>query len=317
MDDAVEPYRDVIGRSMYPLLDEIMKTLGFPPGLRTPEATGWLARLMAWNTVASYWSEHPLRGKYLPRIATRGLPWDLLPDEIHVLDLPPEQSRRALRESRFLQDLSQLTSHPPEDRDGTPTLSISDELVSAAIHEIRFGRAEAFFNPLVVVVTYELLKTAHYSPRLEERRQAVGRLVAVFGAFAPDLSQHISRREDQLVPRLEAYETLSAALDPLLRDLRAQGPTTALVDQFRACVDPRVTPSQLKRWSKTSASTLAMAVVAGRCRLSPKTLADQLTLARTARRIQNAWGNYQATIPPTAASAYDPSSPPSPPGGPV
>jgi len=194
---------------------------------------------------------------------------------------------------------------------------MSDELVSAAIHEIRFGRAEAFFNPLVVVVTYELLKTAHYSPRLEERRLALDRLVAVFGAFEPDLSQHISRRADQLVPRLEAYETLYAALDALLRDLRGQGPTTALVDQFRDRVDPRVTRSDLKRWRRTSASTLALALVARRFRLRPKTLADQLTLARKAREIQTAWGEYQASIPPTAASSHNPSSPPSPPGGPV
>ena len=311
MDDAVEPYRDVIGRFLYPMLDESLKTLGFPPGPHTPEVTGWLARLLAWNAVARFCWDHPLRGKYLPGIATRGTPWDLLPDEIHVLDLPPDLSARALRESRFLKDLSALATPDAGAGDPAPPVSISDQLVHAAIHEIHFGRAEAFFNPLVVFVTYELLKTAHYSANLHERRHALDRVVEVFVAFEPDLSQHLVRRAEQLVPRLQAYEALQAALDPLLGDLRRQGPTRALLAQFRLRVHPRVTQSDLKRWQQaSSASTIALALVARQSRLSPKTLADQLTLARKARDIEQAWGKYQAAFPPPAAGLQQPPSPP-------
>ncbi len=313
VEDAVEPYRDVIGRSLYPMLDESFRTLGFPPGPHTPEVTGGLARHMAWTTVARFWWEHPLRGKYLPGIATRGTPWDLLPDEIHVLDLPTDLSRRALRESRLLKDLAALASLGAGAGDPAPQVSISDQLVRAAIHEIHVGRAEAFFNPLVVFVTYELLKTAHYSANLDERRHALDRVVEVFVAFEPDLSQHLSRRGDQLVPRLQAYETLRAALDPLLDDLRRHGPTRALLAQFRLRVHPRVTQTDLKRWQHGSASTIALALVARQSRLSPKTLADQLTLARKARDIEQAWGTYQAAFPPPAAVPQQPPSPPRPP----
>jgi hypothetical protein len=310
VEDTVEPYRDVIGRFLYPMLDESLKTLGFPPGPHTPEVTGWLARLLGWNAVARFWWDHPLRGKYLPGIATRGTPWDLLPDEIHVLDLPPEQSARALRESRFLKDLSTLASLDAGAGDPAPQVSISDQLVLAAIHEIHVGRAEAFFNPLVVFVTYELLKTAHYSANLHERRHALDRVGEVFAAFEPDLSQHLSRRADQLVPRLQAYEALQAAVGPLLTDLRRQGPTRALLAQFLR-VHPRVTQSDLKRWQQASSvSTIALALVARQSRLSPKTLADQLTLARKARDIEQAWGNYQAAFPSPAAVLQQPPSPP-------
>ena len=313
VEDAVEPYCDVIARSLYPMLDESFRTLGFPPGPHTPEVTGWLARLLGWNAVARFCWDHPLRGKYLPGIATRGTPWDLLPDEIHVLDLPPEVSGRALRESRFLKDLSALATPDAGVGDPAPQVSISDQLVRAAIHEIHVGRAEAFFNPLVVFVTYELLKTAHYSANLLERRHALDRVVEVFAAFEPDLSQHLSRRAEQLVPRLQAYEALQAALDPLLGDFRRHGPTRALLAQFRLRVHPRVTQTDLKRWQHGSASTIALALVARQARLSPKTLADQLTLARKARDIEQAWGKYQAAFPPPAAVPQQPPSPPPPP----
>ncbi len=313
VDEAVEPYRDVIGRVLYPMLDESLKTLGFPPGPHTPEITGWLARLMGWNVVARFWGDQPLRGKYLPWIATRGTPANVLPDEIHVLDLPPELTRRALRESGLLADLSALASSEAGAGGPAPQLSLSDALVKAAIHEIEFGRAEAFFNPLVVFVTYELLKTAHYSATLDERRHALDRLVAVFAAFEPDLSQHLSRRADQLLPRLEAYETRLAALDPLLRDLRRHGPTRALLAEFRRRVHPRVTRSDLKRWQHSQASTIALALVAGQARLNPKTLADQLTLARKAREIEQAWGKYHAAFPPLVAVPPQPPSPSPPP----
>jgi hypothetical protein len=310
VEDAVEPYRDVIGRFLYPMLDESLKTLGFPPGPHTPEITGWLARLLGWNAVARFWWDHPLRGKYLPGIATRGTPWDLLPDEIHVLDLPPDLTARALRETRFLTDLSALATPGFGAGDPAPPVSISDELVRAAIHEIHYGRAEAFFNPLVVFVTYELLKTAHYSANLDERRHALDRVVAVFVAFEPDLSQHVSRRVEQLLPRLQAYEALQAALDPLLGGLTRHGPTRALLAQFRRRVHPRVTQADLTRWHHASASTVALALVARQSRLSPKTLADQLTLARKAREIAQAWGQYQAAFPPPAAGPQQPASPP-------
>jgi hypothetical protein len=314
VEDAVEPYREVIARFLYPMLDESFRTLGFPAGPHTPEVTGWLARLMAWNTVARFWWDHPLRRKYLPGIATRGAPWDLLPDEIHVLDLPPELSGRALRESRFLRDLSALATPDAGAGDPAPQVSISDQLVLAAIHEIHVGRAEAFFNPLVVFVTYELLKTAHYSANLQERRHALDRVGDVFAAFEPDLSQHVVRRAEQLVPRLQAYEALQAALDPLLGDLRRQGPSRALLAQFRRRVHPRVTQSDLKRWQQArSASMIALALVARQSRLSPKTLADQLALARKARDIEQAWGKYQAAFPPPAAVLQQPPSPPRPP----
>jgi len=313
MDDAVEPYRDVIGRFLYPMLDESLRTLGFPPGPHTPEITGMLARLMAWNTVARFWWDHPLRGKYLPGIATRGTPWDLLPDEIHVLDLPPDLSGRALRESRLLKDLSELATPGFGAGDSAPPVSISDQLVRAAIHEIHVGRAEAFFNLLVVFVTYELLKTAHYSANLDERRHALGRVVEVFAAFEPDLSQHLSRRAEQLVPRLRAYEARQAALDPLLSDLRRHGSTRALLAQFRLRVHPRVTQADLKRWQHASASTIALALVARQSRLKPKTLEDQLTLARKARDIEQAWRKYHAAFPPPGAAPQQPPSPVPPP----
>jgi hypothetical protein len=313
VEDAVEPYRDVIARFLYPMLDESLKTLGFPPGPHTPEITGMLARLLAWNTVARFWWEHPLRGKYLPGIATRGTPWDLLPDEIHVLDLSPDLSARALRETHFLRDLSALATPDAGAGDRAPQMSISDQLVRAAIHEIHIGRAEAFFNPLVVFVTYELLKTAHYSANVHERQHALDRVVEVFAAFEPDLSQHLSRRAEQLVPRLQAYEALQAALDPLLGDLRRHGPTRALLAQFRLRVHHRVTMTDLKRWQQGSASTIALARVARQSRLSPKTLADQLTLARKVRDIEQAWGKYQAAFPPPATVPQQPPSPPRPP----
>jgi hypothetical protein len=229
------------------------------------------------------------------------------------LDLPPELSGRALRESRFLRDLSALATLDAGAGDPAPQVSLSDQLVRGAIHEIHVGRAEAFFNPLVVFVTYELLKTAHYSANLDERRHALDRVVEVFAAFEPDLSQHLSRRAEQLVPRLQAYEALQAALDPLLGDLRRHGPTRTLLAQFRLRVHPRVTRADLKRWKQGSASTIALALVARQSRLRPKTLADQLTLARKARDTEQAWGKYQAAFPPPAAVPQQPPSPPQPP----
>src|SRR5215467_3691435 len=66
-----------------------------PPAL-TPEQEGLVIREGAAHMVATSWARREYRrGMVLPPIMIRGVPWDTLPSHIHVLDLSPEQIRRA------------------------------------------------------------------------------------------------------------------------------------------------------------------------------------------------------------------------------
>ncbi len=296
---TVEPYQEWLGRYV-DLLRTHASLLNIQPSPTTEGGLSAAACTLASQAIARYWWVHPYpgplvelhRAKYLPPIVFNCAPPEVRPEEIHVLDL----DLPFLKEGASGGLSGPLPDLPPEPSAPSPSL---DFLIEWAIADIRFshGQTSSFFHPVVFHVLTELLKTAHFSPHRENRKHAVAPLKDLFSAFMPDLSQHVSRRVETLLPRLDAYEGLVAELKPLHRRLQDEGLTRVLLAAVRDRINPRVTMADLRAWRVGSLSEMAITILAGREGLSPKTLTDQLTLARKARGIQDAWDRFRACHP--------------------
>ncbi len=294
VNDLLDPYRQDVAAWLQALeeaLDQYVKSCGaLPTAPLSPPLLRKHSRALIYELLVRYWCEHPFEGKELPRIVTRGFPWEVFPDEIHFLDLDPALLQTGFRRARLDRVLREFGRAAKVQTGSVP---VTEALVTAAITEIYYGRASAWWHPLVQWVIAELLKTVHHSPDLEERKEATDSLDDVFDAFLPDLSQHISRREDALIAELKAYEELYGKVEPLYADLVAQGVTRA----FRACardrLDPRLDLSDLRQWRGKTVRDIALAMLAESRRVTPKTLSTRLTLARKARSVEEAWAGFR------------------------
>jgi hypothetical protein len=240
-----------------------------------------------------YWREHPHKGKYLPPIAIRGFPWEVFPGEVYVLDLGEDLLVQALRQSPFelFDQRVKIPVGPPGER--MPE-ALTPGFLGMILGVIQFDGVVAWTTSLVQVAVFELLKTAHHSPHLRERRQAVAWLGKIFDAFFPDLSQHVSRREETLLPLLTNYENLHASVRPLQNDLRREGPARALLARFRDRLqDARIGLSDLRRWKSLGSRAVTLELLSRRVKTSPRTLGDLLVLAGKARATQEAWDGFR------------------------
>jgi hypothetical protein len=319
LENTLEPYREIMTR----LADVFGKAAaelvtGRPAAPFSPDRLAHLRRLLASNQVRAYFRENPYRDKFLPRIADRGAPWEVLPDEIHIFDLPSEAIRTGLQNAGPIFDSLERVERMinlESTKEPEQPVAMTELLVNVLVDQIYAERALAWWNPFVQHAILELLKTAHYSPFLEERRQAAAWLREVFHAFMPDLSQHLERRDEQLLDRLQQYEDLYEKVAALHRDLKTLGRVTpGLLTRARQDVDPRIRAVELRAWSLDTASDITLALLAEGLKISSATLADQLTQARRARRIQDSWNAVRDTLPttsdpPTAVHGQSPSSP--------
>ena len=291
IETALEAYQDTVTRlaKIFGAFAAELLT-GRPSAPLSPDRLVHGRRLLAFHQVRSYYRQNPYRGKFLPRIADRGGPWDVLPDEIHILDLPSDVIRTGLQNAGpILASMERVfeaeLDHEPKPSGVTPRL-----IVAALVDEIYAERAMAWWNPFVQVGILELLKTAHYSADLEERRQAADWLNEVFHAFMPDLTQHLERRDDVLMERLQQYEAKHAKVESVHRELKTlRRVTPALLARARQDIDPRLRKVELAAWIRKTASDVTLALLAPQFKITSATLSDQLTQARKARKIQDAW----------------------------
>ncbi len=263
--------------------------------LISPEHVKGAGRWAAYTAISDYWRNHRDGTCYLPRVVIHGAPWEVGPDEIHVWDLDEEQLRTALTEIERLPDLyrdvlKQALAHAPAEP------RFAERRVEEALREIRRDRAIAWENPFVHWVIFEVLKIAWHSANLDERETAVRALKHLFGAFYPDLAQHVSWREETLLPLLQEYQELRDKVFPLHGKLRKEGPSGALLRDFRR-LDRRLTMKNLRAFRRQPGRAVTLTILAGRHRpLKPKRLSELLTLAGKAWGIRQAWEQFQALL---------------------
>jgi len=312
---VLEPALSDSGERLRACVDFMVRFVGFNADALTPDERQWTTRFLAWTVIARYWAQRPYNDKYLPRIATRGSPWEVSPDEIHFLDLPAPPLLQALHEVGIFEPLTKAKGaiEPPTQKEAIEWLV---ELVKLEIHH---EAVVMWVHPITQVLIFKLLKTAHYSARLNERREAKRRLEDLLSGFVPDLSQHISRREENFIPLLNEYERLKTIVEPLHRDLKvAEAPITPILKRAQKDIDPTITKSDLQRWRKRPPRDVVLEILSTHDlkRRSPRTLANDLSLAEKARKVHAAWEGVRAATgerqPHPLSSLLD-SLPPRPP----
>ncbi len=246
-----------------------------------------MARLIGANIVADYWADRPYASRLcLPPIVTIGVPWAVWPDRVHVLDLSPELTRRALLRSRALADLDRATRVPAA-LPPAPTL-----LGASAIVFVRLAHSAAVLVPAFQQALYSLLVTAHYAPEKPEAEAAARMAASLFHALLPDLSRHMTRRPDQLAHVRRAFEATLPKATRLHAALATDGVTSLGVSLARALFGARVSSKDVTRWVGCSVRDLALAALAARLHKSRKTLQDQLRLWEKADGVRESWQEF-------------------------
>jgi hypothetical protein len=246
-----------------------------------------VARLIAANMVAAYWTEHPYDGSQcLPPIMTVGTPWTVWPDMVHVLDLPPELICLAIERGGNLNAL---------DRDAR-ALQLSPAglftLHATAVSLVRLFKSGAVLLPMFQQALYEVLVVAHYAPQKHDAEDAARMASSVFAELMPDLSRHMTRRPDQLSQLAQRFQDTLQKATNLQVALTADGATPRVVALARRLLGLRVDRRDLQRWTVHDAQHIARDVLARQLKKSRKTLQDQLRLAEQAHDIQESWNEF-------------------------
>lgn len=298
LDAAMRPYRDALVQGSRLVAERLIGHFEgqVPPLAALPRhADVAVARLIGANIVAAYWADHPYAGRVcLPPIVTVGVPWAVWPDRVHLLDLPPELTSRALLQSRALPDVERATRTPPE------SLPAPALLGATAMILVRLLHSAAVLVPVFQQALYTLLVTAHYASEKPAAEAAARMAASVMHALLPDLSRHMTRRTDQLAQVRRAFEANLPKATRLHAALATHGVTPSGISLARALFGARVSGRDLARWAGHSAHDLALAALAARLHKSRKTLQDQLRLWEKADGVRESWQEfvrYWATLP--------------------
>ena len=252
----------------------------------TPDEEGMAIRAGTANIVATYWAQHEYRrGMLLPPIMISGGPWDSLPDRIHVLDLSPDQIRRA----------APKPAAPAQWAAAQRKLGEADTLplLLGAAHGMieRFG-PWAIFNPVVLAALFYWLLFAQYAPTKPEAEYAADAADSLLDAFRPNLSRRLSRTPDRLTGIQQEFSELLARARQLKELQQSQHPGRALLARAREWFGARVDGRDLRRWELMTATPIAMDVLKSQRGLSARALRDLRRLADDAEEIAAAWQRF-------------------------
>jgi len=288
--DAVgKPWAEVFVPGGRQLVTTTLAMLGRTEELRTltPEEEGMVIRGGAANIVATYWAQHEYRrGILLPPIMISGVPWDTLPDHIHVLDLSPDRIRQAAPRKATITQLT-AAQRKLDEADTLP-------LLLGAAHGIirRFG-PWAVFNPIVLTALFQWLIVAQYSATKAEAEYAAGGADALLDALRPNLSRRLWRTPDRLASIQKAFGELLARAEQLEALRQSQPRRRALLAKARDWFGARVDHGDLRRWERMTATAIAMDVLRSqRGNISEKALRDLRRLGDKQEDIAAEWQTF-------------------------
>jgi hypothetical protein len=298
LDEAIRPAREALVQGSRLAAERLVLQLaGTAQPLPEPprEVDEAVARLIAANMVAAYWTEHSYDGPLcLPPIMTVGAPWTVWPDMVHVLDLSPELIRLAIERGGNLDALDRDASILHQAQPGLFTLH------GTAVSLVRLFKSGAVLVPMFQQALYAVLVVAHYAPEKKDAEDAARMATSVFAELLPDLSRHMTRGPDQLAHLAQMFQDTVRKVTRLQVALSAEGATPHVVSLARKLLGRRVDRRDLQRWTHHDARSIARDILGGRLKKSRKTLQDQLRLAEQAHDIQESWNEfvtYFATLP--------------------
>jgi len=325
LDETIAPARDHILKIERVVTERALRRLGLeaivPKAVALLDDPAGAPRLHAMMMVARYYAEHPHEGvMYLPPITVAGNPPVTPPDMIHVLDLSPDDIRRAITALR--PDPKRLEA---ELRELAQTSTRDHEFLAVlGIQAIRVQSLGAIFNPVFQVALFVNLARAHYAAAADEARAAADLATRLFDEFLPDLSRHTSRRPDQLMElETRRQEHKQKALG-FLQGLYAEGLVPKKKALARTLFDNRVTSKDLVRWLRDTpdADMVADELIRRERGIGRKTLRDYRRLWGQAEAVAEAWQKFdeyfarlsleeqRRLVPLTQPSDSPPSSPP-------
>jgi hypothetical protein len=233
-------------------------------------------RTLVAGLIALYWRENPYRrGRYLPRIAHRGNPWEPLPpDAIHVLDLPKERLRAAWRrgEKGRLETLI----------DGRMDFITMWEV--QGVVNAQLDGAWAWRNLFFIEGAFYLHYTAAYHADKRLRRRAADALDRILYELLPRLSRYRVRTAGGLERTREVY---GQAVD-LLKRLN-EAPTASKLLREATSFDRHITRARLERYRGGDVRRLARKLTAKRLGLSLRTVRSHSDIFDLAEDIQEVW----------------------------
>jgi len=253
----------------------------------SPEEEGMLARASAASLVAAYWRHREYRpATMLPPIMIAGLPWDTLPDHIHVLDLSPKDIRKAALPQAVVAQLS-----------GAP--SAVDQVQSLQLHlEVALGIIRQFgpwalFNPVVITGLFHCLVIAQYTQARSDAHAAASYADALLDALRPDLSRRVSRTPDNLANPPEDAGELLVNVRRLMALQRQRASPKVILSKAKEWFGPRVDGRDLRRWKSKTAAEIVTELLGGERPRSEKTLRDYRRLDARAAGIAEGWKDFQ------------------------
>lgn len=253
-------------------------------GTLSAEVERTIARIGAADIVATHWTHQEYRPRVvLPPIMTNSVPWDVLPDHIHVLDLTSEQIRAASVSSSEVIGAVKATQQTLTE---VETLSL---LFGAARGMIdRFGPI-ALFSPIVPTALFYCLTIARYAPTKNAAEDGARAADVLLDALRADLSRRLVRSSDRLDATRQAFERLLTRARELKTLLRSHRPPSGILAKAKDWFGARIDYRDLRRWERKTDTAIAMEILAGQLGISLKALRDQRRLADKAQDIAEAW----------------------------
>jgi hypothetical protein len=257
----------------------------------TPDERALLIRAIGADIAAGYWTQREYRrGVLLPPIMTAGVPWDTLPDHIHVLDLSAQDIRAAA--SRTSSDVALLSSIQRQ-------LTAVDDvpfLIGAAHRIIRQRGPWAVLNPIVPIALFHCLIAARYARDSEEAQHAARYADSLLDGLRPNLRQRRSRTPARLLDMQEQFRVLLDRSLQLKHLLDSGEPLRVTLAKSRDWFGARVDGRDLDRWRSMTADAIATELIRGAQRgrrgISEKSLRDYRHLAYKAQEIDETWHGF-------------------------
>lgn len=293
LDAVAQPHAEFLVQGGRYVAMMTLEMLGSDAAIGTlpAEVERTIARVGAANMVATHWAHHEYRPRMiLPAVMINSVPWDILPDRIHVLDLTPQHILAASVPGR-----TAITAV----RAARRGLSEADKpaLLFGAAHGMidRFGPL-ALLSPVVIAAIVSYLSLAQYAPTKNAADDGARAADVLLDALRADLSRRLVRSSDRLPAMRRAFERLLTRAREFKELLQSHRPPRVVLatakDWFGAWVDYR----DLRRWERHTPTAIATEVLADQLGIGQKALRDQRRLADTAQDIAEAWQAFVAYL---------------------
>src|SRR5215475_10922733 len=288
------PFSLNLSALLHSMLQQVTSIFGQPGGdLDFPGGFDrTLARMIGANLVVAYFDQHEYQaGMFLPRITTIGAPWNIPPDAIHVLDLSVNRIEEALSPARADTPQKGVSANPSDGSWGP--FELFQIQVESALAGIRQLGPAAVFDKWILLTLFICLTHARYSASDEEAKHAAFDANRLLDQFRPDLPQRMKRVPERLSDLQKRFQELHDGAVELRNTLDALGPTGPVLSRARDRFGGRVDRRDLTRWQRMTPDAIAREILALECKLTPKAVLDKLRLAKQAKSIDEAWGDFQ------------------------